>query len=107
MGFEERSMKGVCLVLAGIVAAILTAGCAPGIVVLNNAPFTVRAILIAGSQSQVLSPSAGGSSYAERRQRLGALVVIGKLRELAPARAHASARTRTDRPLRTGPPFNL
>jgi hypothetical protein len=58
-------MKRIGLLLVGLGAAILTAGCAPGIVIQNNAPFTVRAILVVGGQSQVLSPSAGGSSYAE------------------------------------------
>jgi len=58
-------MKRIGLLLAGLCAAILTVGCAPGVVIQNNAPFPVRAILVVGGQSQVLSSSAGGSSYAE------------------------------------------
>ena len=69
-------MKRIGLLLAGLGAAILTAGCAPSVVVENNGAFTVRAIIGAGGMSDVVSPSPGESSFVEVREGSYTAIVI-------------------------------
>ncbi len=69
-------MKRIALFIAGIGAAVLVAGCAPSIVVQNQASFPVRAIISAGGRSEVLSPSPGESSAADASEGPYAATVI-------------------------------
>jgi hypothetical protein len=80
-------MKRITLCFAGIGAAILIAGCAPGIVIQNNAPFPVRAIVQAGGMTEVFSPSPGESSYAEVREGRYTATVIPDAEWIEYARA--------------------
>jgi len=70
-------MKRIGLLLAGLGAASLTAGCAPSVVVENNGAFTVRAIIGAGGMSDVVSPSPGESSFVEVREGPYTAIVSG------------------------------
>jgi hypothetical protein len=60
-----------CLALAA-----LADSCAPSVTVVNNTDFTVRAIVIAGYNQHVLSPSPGESASAEAVQGPYAVYVI-------------------------------
>jgi len=51
--------------LLGAAAAILVSACAPYVTVQNNGAFPVRALIISGGVSQVVSPSPGEASYPE------------------------------------------
>ena len=48
-----------------VATAVLVSGCAPYITVQNNAAFPVRALIVSGGMSQIVSPSPGEASYPE------------------------------------------
>ena len=62
---EAIGLKRIALYFAGIGAAFLITACAPYITVQNNAAFPVRALIVSGGMSQIVSPSPGEASYPE------------------------------------------
>jgi len=83
-------MKRIGMLLGGLGAAILAAGCAPYITVKNNTAIPVRALISAGGMQQVVSPSPGEASYPEVASGPFTAVVIPDAEWLEYARATRS-----------------